>query len=107
MELKITFHPNIYRSVSITDKEFGNICKQLQRNPLFSDVYLLVPASNEKDLLEFYHSRQLVQPYYFDKEHYIIGIAKTYGEAIRLVEQIVLECLDARGDCALREYLLC
>lgn len=107
MELNLTFHPHIYRSGSITDKEFGNICKQLQKNPLFSDVYLLVPASNGRDLLEFYHSRQLAQPYYREKEHYIIGMARTYGEAVSLVEQIVQECLAARGDCALREYLLC
>lgn len=107
MKRNITFHPNIYRSESITDKEFGKISKQLQKNPLFSDVYLITPAANGNDLLEFYHSRQLAQPYYREKEQYVIGMTKSYGEAMTLVEKIVQECLDTRGDLCLREYLLC
>ena len=37
----------------------------------------------------------------------VIGIAKDYGDALKLVERITRECLRDRGDCNLKEYLLC
>lgn len=107
MAFKLTYHHKLYHSDSITENELEKMKKKLEKNPLFCNVYLIVPAGNEKDLLEFYHSRQLAQAYYRDHSPYIIGIARNYGEAVLLVQQLVQECLNERGDCALREYLLC
>ena len=50
---------------------------------------------------------ELIQPHYKKEEFLILGIASGYEEALQLIEQITGECLDARGDCNLREYLLC
>lgn len=107
MSLKISFRNALYRSGSITEEELDYIKMRLEKEPLFSDIYVIVPAGNREDMIEFFHSRQLAQPYYKERELYIIGIARTYGEAVLLVRKIIQECLDERGDCALREYLSC
>ena len=107
MSLKISFRNDLYRTSSIMDENLERIRSGLEENPLFSDIYVIVPAGNPKDMIEFFHSRQLAQPYYQEREIDVIGIASTYSEAVLLVRQIVQECLDRRGDCALREYLLC
>ena len=107
MSLNISFRKNLYCSEDITERELNRIMDQLKNKPLFSDVYLIVPAGNQKDMIEFYHSRQLAQPYYHERPIDVIGIARTYAEAVFMVQKMVQECLDERGDSALREYLSC
>lgn len=107
MALKLIYHHKMYYSDSISERELEKIKRQLEKKPLLCNVYLITPAANKKDLLEFYHSGQLAQKYYQNHPPYVIGIAQNYGEAVLLVQNLVQECLDSRGDCALREYLLC
>ena len=107
MAVHIKFHSGLYLSDGITPKELDKIKTNLQKRPLFSNVYLLTPAENEVDMLEFFESKLLAQPHYQDKDIFVIGITRTYGEALNMVEYIVRECLDSRGDCSLREYLSC
>ena len=107
MALKLTYHHKLYHSDSISERELEKIKKQLEKKLFFCNVYLITPAANTNDLLEFYHSRQLKQKYYQKHPPYVIGITRTYGEAVLMVQKMVQECLDSRGDCALREYLLC
>lgn len=107
MPIRLTYHHNLRLSDSIDEQELKSIKKQLSRKPLLSDVYLITPARNSRDLLEFYHSRMLVWPYYQKEPPLIIGIVRTYEEALTMIEQLVQECYLSRGDCSLREYLLC
>ena len=79
----------------------------LEKKPLLANVYLITPAKNPADQLDIFDARQLIQPHYKKEEFLILGIASGYEEALQLIEQITGECLDARGDCNLREYLLC
>lgn len=107
MPIRLTYHHNLRLSDSIDEQELKRIKKQLSRKPLLSDVYLITPARNRRDLLEFYHSRMLALPYYQKEPPLIIGITRTYEEALTMIEQLVQECYLSRGDCSLREYLLC
>ena len=107
MKLQIVFHQNCYRSESISDKEWTKITMQLRCFPRITDVYLVTPASNHNDLLEIFHSKQLCQKYCKRKKYMIVGVAKTYDESLALIEKMTQDCLSRRGDCALREYLLC
>lgn len=104
---KLQYHPSLYVSEGITDKKLDKIKKNLEKHPLRAGVYLISAARNGIDQLEIYDSAQLAWPYYGKNPPYIIGITQTYGEAVRIIEQIAQECYSARGDCALREYLLC
>ncbi|EKC62357.1 hypothetical protein LEA_11882 [human gut metagenome] len=49
----------------------------------------------------------MVQPHYKDEEFLVLGMASGYEDALQLIERVTGECLKARGDCNLREYLLC
>ena len=107
MAKKVRYHSKLYLSEGITGKKLDKIKKQLEKKPLFSGVFLISVSANPSDQLEIFEARQLVQSYYEKNPPYVIGMAQSREEAFLLVEQIVQECLRKRGDCALKEYLLC
>ena len=104
---KLTFAPNLYLGESIASEKLDKLKKRLEKKPLLANVYLITPAKNPADQLDIFDARQLIQPHYKKEEFLILGIASGYEEALQLIEQITRECLEARGDCNLREYLLC
>jgi hypothetical protein len=104
--VKPGYHPKLYLSAGISGKKLDKIKRNLSRHPLRAGVYLITAAKGG-NLLEIYCSGLLSQRYYRNNPPYIIGISENYEEAVRLVEQIVDECLKARGDCAIREFLSC
>ncbi|MCM1134185.1 MAG: hypothetical protein NC400_01295 [Clostridium sp.] len=67
-------------------------------------AYVIALAAGD-DQLEIYHSAYLKQRYYRYHPPVIVGIAANHEEAVELVVRITQECLDARGDCCLKEYL--
>lgn len=107
MNSKIIYHHKLYLGESISDSKLDKLKKRLDKKPLFCDAYLLTISRNPHDQLEILPARQLVQNYYKKYPVYVIGVAATHGEAVLLVEQIVQECLQEKGNCALKEYLLC
>lgn len=107
MKSKLRFSSALYLGDGIEAKELGKIKHKLLRKPLSAKVYVLTVANNPEDQLEFFDARQLVLPFYEEHPIKVIGIAKDYGDALHLVERITAECLQTRGDCSLKEYLLC
>lgn len=107
MEEKIRYHHRLYLSNDISESKLDRIKKKLQNKPLLCAVYLISISRNPADQLEIFAAKQLVQNYYNRYPVYVIGIASDYESAVSLIETIVQECLQARGDCALKEYLLC
>jgi hypothetical protein len=107
MASKLQYHYKLYIGESITDEDLDKLKKKLDKKPLYCDVYLITICQNPRDQLAIFSSRELVQKYYAKHPVYVVGIASNHGEAVEIVEKIVQECLQARGDCALKEYLLC
>lgn len=107
MERKLTFYPELYLGESISSDKLDKLKEKLIKKPLFSALYVIALSQNPSDQLEIYAARQLAQSYYSKYPPYIIGITANYDEAVSLVEKIVQECIKERGDCALKEYLLC
>ncbi len=107
MAVKLNYHPDLYLGESIDREKLDRIKKKLENKPLLSGVFLIAVSRNPSDQLEIYNARQLVQRYYAQNPPYVVGIAGSHSEAVAMVEQMVLECLENRGDCALKEYLLC
>ncbi len=107
MASRLNYHSKLYLSESITGKKLDKIKKKLENRPLLSGVFLIAISANRSDQLDIFDARQLVQPYYRHNPPYVIGIAKNREEAFAVIEKIVQECLRERGDCALKEYLLC
>lgn len=107
MGAKLEYHSRLYLSESISESKLDKIKQKLEKRPLLCPVYLIALSRNPGDQLEIIHAAQLVQDYYEKYPLYVIGIAAGYEEAVELVERIVQECIRTRGDCALKEYLLC
>ncbi len=106
MARKFTYHSKLYLGESITGRKLDKIKKKLEHKQVLPGVYLITPAKNPQDQLEIFNARQLSQPHYRDGDYYVVGIAGSHEEAVRLVERMVQECLKARGDCVLKEFLL-
>ncbi|MCM1185352.1 MAG: hypothetical protein NC251_09710 [Lachnoclostridium sp.] len=107
MVRKFTYAPELYLGESISEKKLDKIKKKLETKPLRAGVYLLTFARNPEEQLEFFDARQLALPHYEGFVFHVVGIASDWDEAAGLVERIVRECLTARGDCSLKEYLSC
>lgn len=107
MAAKLNYHPDLYLGESIREKKLDKIKKKLENKPLLSGVFLIALSRNPSDQLEIYSARQLAQKYYAKYPPYVVGIAGNYDEAVKMVERLVQECVEKRGDCALKEYLLC
>lgn len=107
MASEIEYHPRLYLGEGIRREKLDKIKKKLEKNPRFSSVFLLAVSRNATDQLEIYSAKQLRWKYYRKYPPLIVGIAADYGDALGLVEKIAKECLEARGDCALKEYLQC
>lgn len=107
MPERVCYHSKLYLSDGITEKKLDKIKKKLEKKTLLSGVFLIAVSANQTDQLDIFEARQLVQSYYLKNPPYVIGIAESRQEAVSLIEQIVQECLQERGDCALKEYLLC
>ena len=104
---KLKYHRRLYLGTGILESKLDKIKKTLEKHPLRSNVFLIVISRNASDQLEIFSAKQLVQNYYNKYPVYVIGIASDYEDAVEMIEKIVQECLKARGDCALKEYLLC
>ena len=107
MAISLTYRPNLYLGDSINENKLDKIIKKLEKNPVFSGVFLITVSRNASDQLDIFDARQLTQSYYKKHPPYVVGIAGSHDEAVKLVERLVQECLRDRGDCALKEYLLC
>lgn len=107
MPISITYRPTLYLGDSISGEELDKIKKKLEKNPLLSGVFLIAISNNTSDQLNIFDAKQMIQSYYRKHPPYVIGIAGSWEEAVELVERLVQECLNARGDCSLKEYLLC
>lgn len=107
MAVKLVYHPNLYLGDSINVQKLDKIKRKLENKPLLADVYVIALSANPEDQLEFYAAKQLAQRYYGKNPPFVVGIAGSYDEAVRTVERLTQDCLRERGDCALKEYLLC
>ena len=104
---KLKFAQNLYLGEGIAPEKLDKLKNRLNKKPLLANVYLITPARNPADQLDIFDARQLVQPHYKDEEFLVLCMASGYEDALQLIERITGECLKARGDCNLREYLLC
>lgn len=107
MNPKLQYRPELYLGEGISKSNLDKIKAKLEKRPLLCGVYLLTLSHNPSDQLDIIQARQLVQDYYRKYPLYVIGIASNHEEAVTMVEKIVQECLQVRGDCALKEYLSC
>lgn len=107
MEKKLNFLPHLYLGDGMKPQKVDKLKKRLVNKPLPVRAYLITISLNPADQLELFDARQLAQSWYDHTELTVVGLAKNYDDALRVVERITQDCLGARGDCELKEFLLC
>lgn len=98
------WYPDLYVGKQ-AEKKKDVILRRLRWNIGQLDVYLITEASNGKDLFDIVFAGELKQKAVRRNLPRIIGIAKGYGEALELVEQIVMESIDSLGTPDVKRYL--
>lgn len=107
MAVNLTYRRELYLGESIRAEKLDKIKKKLETRPSRAGEIIIAVSGNSSDQLDIYAAKQLARRYYEKYPPYVVGIAGSYDEAVKLVERMALECLRERGDCALKEYLLC
>lgn len=107
MAEKHIYREDLYLSESIDVTKLDKIKKTLERRPLVSGVFVIAISQNTSDQLDIISSKMLTQRYYVNNPLTIVGLAKSNEEALSVVKRIVEDCMKVRGDCAIKEYLLC
>ena len=82
----------------------SRIIKKLKKKSFMPDTFIICPASNGEDPIEYFDTKQLLQPYYRDKEFDIIGIARSEKEVLKLVQEIY-EASVEYGHDSIRSYV--
>ncbi len=103
---RIKYFKELYRSEDIRYSDLLRIKHCLEKQPQKANVFLITIATNEQEQLDILHSKYLIQPYYKEKSLYIIGLAKKKKDAMAIVEQMMQECVNTRGDANLKAYLI-
>lgn len=103
--MRIKCYCDMYVSEWLRDKK-ETVLEGLMRKNLTLPVYLLTLAEGEQNQLEFFSSVFLNQPYYEEKEIFIVGLAESHPAAVGLVERITRDTLKETGRFNLCEYIL-
>ena len=99
------YYYNLYVSDSIREKKL-NILSRIEKNELILGKFLVVLTQNEKNHLEFFDSALVTQKMVEKDKLFVVGLADGYGGAVKIVEKIVNEVLQATGGTDIRNYLL-
>lgn len=86
-------------------KKYSKIRRKITRKKIHPSVYLLVVSKTGKYPLEIIPSPVLLQKNYPDDDLLVIGMAGTNTEKKELIQAVLTQVYEARGDFNVREYL--
>ena len=107
MTIKLDYHSNLYLSAGIDTLKLDKMKDKLEKNPFLSGLFVIYISKNLSDQLDIIDAKMLIQRYYQNNPIHVVGLAESHEEAIEIVKRIVDDCIQTRGDCAIKEYLLC
>lgn len=88
------------------EKKKDNIIKKLDHNKVQISIHLIVLSANEKNHLEILNSVLLLQPGFPKEDYFVAGIAKSYDDALEMVEKITEEVYHNTRGTDIRSYIL-
>ena len=98
------YYKHLYLAKGIRKKE--KIIRKLEENKLQMNIHVITLARNEKNQLEIYHARVLLQPNFPHDDLFVVGIAKGYEDAVEMVEEIAQEVYNKTKGADIRSYIL-
>lgn len=108
----MTWYEHLYTGEKAGKQRFS-VIQKLRERRAGASVYVIVPAANEKNLLDIYSAPDFFAQEEREKERtgensgrwMILGIALGYQEALTLAGEMVDEVYQATGAFRIREYL--
>lgn len=110
----MTWYEHLYTGEKAQKQRFS-VIQKLRERRAGAFVYVIVPAANEKNLLDIYSAPDFFAREDWEKERngddggsghrMILGIALGYQEALTLAGEMVDEVYQATGGFGIREYL--
>ena len=99
------FIDHLYVSNSI--KNVDTVISKLKRNVGQIKVYITAISQNPNEQLDIYHCSIMQQKYFHKSSDFtVVAITSSHAEAVEYVKLLTQECLNTRGDCKIKEYLL-
>ena len=106
MGKQLTFSEKLYIGDSINIQKLDKLKTNLTEVPALTKVFLITISTNITEQLDIIESKYLTYPYYNTHPLHVVGLAKSSGEAVGLIKDIVQDCLDKRGDVDLKSFHL-
>lgn len=106
MSKKLTFSEKLYIGESMDVRKLDKMKKNLCNTPVLTKIFLITISTNPAEQLDIIASKYLTYTYYNTHPLHVVGLAKSNGEAVGLVQKMVQDCLDTQGDVDLKAFLL-
>ena len=88
------------------EKKKDKIIKKLDKKKLQPNLHVITLASNPENNLDIISGKFLFQPSFPQDDLFVVGIVKSYDDAIAFVERIIQEVYDKTGGTDIRSYIL-
>lgn len=98
----ITYSDNLYLGESV--KHINRIKRRIKYGRGQLKVFLLT-LSNTDDQIDIFHNSMLKQRYYRKLDLRVIGIANSYDEALVVVQNILSDTMELKGNTNMKQYL--
>ena len=88
------------------EKKKDKIIKKLDKKKLQPNLHVITLASNPENNLDIISGKFLFQPSFPQDDLFVVGIVKSYDDAIAFDERIIQEDYDKTGGTDIRSYIL-
>lgn len=99
------FYKHLYIGEGL-EKKIGKVKRKLEAGKLQQPLQLIVLAQNPQNHLEIFSSALLLQPSFPKEERFVVGITKSYEEALEYVEKLVQNVYNETMSTDIRSYIL-
>lgn len=99
------FYKHLYIGEGL-EKKIDKIRRKLEAGKLQPPLQLITLAQNPQNHLEIFESVLLLQPSYPKEEQFVVGITKSYEEALEFVEKLVQNVYNETKSTDVRSYIL-
>lgn len=98
------YYRNLYLGEMIAGRA-QKVKEKLEKGETVWNTYLIVLAKGPRNQLEFFDSILLKQNWFKEKEYLVVGMAASYGEALKVTECIVDDVYKKTNSADVREVL--
>lgn len=99
------YYKHLYISEGL-EKKKEKVIKRMDAGKMPLSLYLILLPECAHNQLEIISSKCLRQPGYPKKDRFVVGIAKSYDEAVDMIENLTKTVYADTGDAKLRDYIL-